>query len=129
MVNYQISDFIARINIARKTRTKTILVTSTKVNLKLLVIFEELGIITGYHILDDKTEVIMKYYQGRSVIINLTVLSKPSRRIYVSLLGLHKFKEKYSSDIMILSTSKGIMLDIECIKKKRSGLLLLRISL
>jgi len=129
MVNYFISDFIAKLNIARRNRLKTIIIIPSKIIFELLKIFEDLGIIIGYHIINDKVEIILKYHESKCAFTHLTVLSKPSRRIYVSLLDLYKFKEKYSSDIMVLSTSKGVMLDVDCIKNKQTGLLLLRISI
>jgi ribosomal protein S8 len=78
---------------------------------------------------DYKVEVMLRYSRSKCAFTHLTVLSTPGRRIYVDLLNLHKYKEKYSSDILLLSTSKGFMLDIDCMKYKQGGLLLLRISI
>ena len=129
MTNYILSDFISRLNVARKNKLKTIIIKPSKIILELLKIFESLGIIRGYFITNNyKIEVFLKYNRSKCVFTNLKVLSKPSKRIYVDLENLHKLKEKYPSDILLLSTSNGLMLDIECLKKKRGGLVLLRIS-
>lgn len=129
MPNYIISDFISRLNIAKKNKLKTIILTPSKVVLELLQIFENLGIIRGYIVNEDyKVEVMLRYSRSRCAFQHLTVISTPGRRIYVDLLNLHKYKEKYCSDVLLLSTSKGLMLDIDCQKYKLGGLLLLRIS-
>jgi len=129
MVNYVISDFIAKLNIARKNRIKTLIINPTKIILELLDSFEKLGIIRGYSIIEGKkVEIMLRYHRSKSIFNNLIVTSKPSRRIYINMLGLRKFKEKYSSDVLLLSTSKGLMFDHNCQKQNLGGLLLLRIS-
>lgn len=129
MPNYIISDFISRLNIAKKNKLKTIILAPSKIVLELLKIFEDLGIIRGYIITENyKVEVMLRYSRSRCAFQHLTVMSTPGRRIYVDLLNLHKYKEKYCSDILLLSTSKGLMLDVDCQKYKQGGLLLLRIS-
>ena len=129
MPNYIISDFISRLNIAKKNKLKTIILAPSKVVLELLKIFEDLGIIRGYIVTENyKVEVMLRYSRSRCAFEHLTVMSTPGRRIYVDLLNLHKYKEKYCSDVLLLSTSKGLMLDVDCRKYKQGGLLLLRIS-
>ena len=129
MPNYIISDFISRLNIAKKNKLKKIILTPSKVVLELLKIFENLGIIRGYIVNEDyKVEVMLRYSRSRCAFQHLTVISTPGRRIYVDLLNLHKYKEKYCSDVLLLSTSKGLMLDVDCHKYRQGGLLLLRIS-
>ena len=130
MPNYIISDFISRLNVAKKNRLKTLIIAPpSKIVLEFLKIFENLGIIRGYQILDNyKIEIFLRYNRGRCAFIHLTVLSKPSKRVYVTLIKLHKLKEKYPNDILLLSTSKGLMLDVECLEQKKGGLVLLRIT-
>lgn len=129
MTNYTISDFIAKLNIARRNRLKTIIITPSKIIFELLDAFERLGIIRGYMINNEnKVEIMLRYHRSKCVFNHLIVVSKPSRRIYVNILNLRKFKEKYSSDILLLLTSKGIMFDYNCEKNNLGGLLLLRIS-
>lgn len=130
MYNYTLSDFIARLNVAKRKHLKTIIIKPSNLVFTLLKIFEEVGIIRGYEILDDyKIEVYLKYNNSRCAFHNLVVVSKPSRRIYVDLLKLHKMKEKYAGNLLILSTDLGFMLDVDCLKNGKGGLVLLRIVL
>jgi len=129
MVNYTISDFIAKLNIARRNRLKTLIIRPTKIVLELLDSFERLGVIRGYIVNEEqKVEIMLRYHRSKCAFTHLIVTSKPSRRIYVDMLGLRRFKEKYSSDVLLLSTSKGLMFDHNCQKENVGGLLLLRIS-
>jgi ribosomal protein S8 len=131
MYNYTLSDFIARINVARRKHLKSIRIKPSKIVLSLLKIFEEIGIIRGYYILEDinEIEVLMKYANSRCVFNNLIVVSKPSRRIYANMLNLRKLKEKYAGEVLILSTSKGFLIDVDCFKERQGGVVLLRVIL
>jgi ribosomal protein S8 len=129
MTNYTISDFISKLNIARRSHLKTIIVKPSRTVFELLKVLENLGAIRGYHILDEyAVEIIMKYDQGKTVFTNIKVVSTPGRRSYLSILELYKLKDKYPNEIFILSTCDGFKLDIECFKEQLGGLLLLRIS-
>jgi len=130
MFNYTLSDFIARLNVAKRKHLKTIRIKPSNIVFSLLKIFEEIGIIRGYYVLDtNEIEVLMKYSSSRCAFNNLIVLSKPSRRIYVNMLNLYKLKELHSGSILILSTSKGYMLDINCLKERQGGVVLLKVIL
>lgn len=130
MFNHTLSDFIARLNVARQKHLKTIRIRPTNVAFPLLKIFEEIGIIRGYSILDtNEIEVLMKYQSSKCAFQRLIVISKPSRRIHVDMLKLYKLKELNSDSLLILSTSKGYKLDVDCLKENRGGVVLVRIIL
>jgi|SRR6185312_1779718 len=129
MYNYNLSDFIARLNVAKRKHLKTIRIKPSNVVFLLLKIFEEIGIIRGYIILDtNEIEVLMKYSRSRCAFSSLVVISKPSKRIYVNMLKLFKLKELHAGSILVLSTSKGFMLDVDCLKERQGGVVLLKIN-
>ena len=129
MPNYIISDFISKLNIARKNRLKTIMTRPSRMIFELLGILESLGAIRGYHAVDDAfVEIVLKYSRSRMAFTDIKVVSTPGRRIYVSVLELYKLKDRYPSEIFVLSTSDGLKLDIDCVKEQIGGLLLLRVS-
>lgn len=128
MPNYILADFIARLNVAKRKHLKTIIIKPNRMIFSLLKIFEEIGIIRGYYILENyDIEILLKYGNSRCAFTDLKIVSKPSKRIYVDMLKLNKLKEFYAESIFIISTGDGLQLDIDCIKKKRGGELLLRI--
>jgi len=129
MNNYTISDFISKLNIARRGRLKTIIVRPSRMVFELLKIFENLGIIRGYYIIDEScVEIMLKYQHSKCVFTNIKVVSTPSRRLYANLLKLYKIKDRHPSEIFILSTCYGLKLDIDCLKDRQGGLILLRIA-
>lgn len=130
MNNYLLADFVARLNVAKRKHFKTIRIKPSNIIFSLLRIFEELGIIRGYFILETyEIEILLKYTSSRCAFSKIEVISKPSKRIYVDLLNLNKLKERNAGSILILSTSKGYMLDIECLKERLGGVVFLKINL
>lgn len=128
MNNFMIADFISRLNIAKGGHMKSIVIKISKITLDLLKIFDNLGIIRGYNILNElEIEVFLKYNQSQAVIKKLELVSKPSKRIYVDIIKLNKLKEDYQGNILILSTNKGLLLDIDCIRNNIGGEVILRI--
>lgn len=90
----------------------------------LKVMYKE-GYINGYRkhpIQKDKVQVFLKYTNGKPSLAKLSVVSKPSNRIYMSLKILCKLKTSFVT--FVLSTHKGIMSDKECRKLKLGGELL-----
>lgn len=79
------------------------------------------GFITGYTI-DSKSKnqikIFLKYRNGRPVINSLTLISKPSRRIYYSIKQIYKIN--YNKSFIVFSTNKGLKSITEC-KKLRIG--------
>ena len=43
------------------------------------------------------------------------------------MLNLYKFKELHAGSMLILSTSNGYMLDVNCFKERQGGVILLKI--
>jgi ribosomal protein S8 len=132
MNHFEISKFISKINIARQGHFKVIKVQHSKIVLKLLEFFEEMGIIRGFYIIPDEAQikVFLKYkvaYVGG--IIRIKHVSKPSKRVYFDMMKLIKTKEKFSKCFYIIVTKKGLMTDAECLRQKIGGEVLLKIIL
>jgi len=123
--------FLSKLNIARQGHFVSIKVEHTTLILKFLQMFEEIGIIRGYHILpeENKIKVMLRYVAGSfNIFYKIVQVSKPSKRVYVDIMHLIKLKEKESgNNIYIISTSYGIMFDSECLIYKTGGEVLLKI--
>ena len=81
------------------------------------------GFILGYKYSKNNPKFIkifLKYKNGKSVINNMKILSKPSLRIYYSVKQLWKL-ESDTRGLLILSTNKGFMSSNECKKKNIGG--------
>jgi ribosomal protein S8 len=120
------------INSARQAHFKTVRIQPNSVNTSILKLFEEVGIIRGFSFHEKLESIIvyLKYKQFDSnIFLNIKQISKSSKRIYVTLVQLVKMKERHGASIFILSNSKGIFLDTECIKFKTGGEVLIQINI
>lgn len=94
-----------------------------KTNLCILclnVLWDE-GYILGYKI--DKNlkyiKIFLKYKNGQPVITNIICITKPSNRCYKSITQLWKIELK--KELLIVSTSKGVISITDCKKHKIGG--------
>ena len=103
-------------NVKRKKITHL----NTKSNLVLLNFLWDHGFITGYKIRNSQqVEVFLKYSQNADSSLNsIQLISKPSKRIYMSVKQLWKLNS--TNSFVIVSTSKGLK-SLEDCKKKRLG--------
>ena len=116
MVNDPIGDLIARIkNAAARGRSK-VLTPASKMRARLLDVLTEEGYIRGYHLVEKpgafpEFEIDLKYFDGAPVIVEISRVSKPGRRVYASVKALPRVNNGLG--ISILSTPKGVMADHE----------------
>lgn len=123
-------DFITKLNNAKRWRYKSIDIDNSNLNITLIKIFYKLGILKGFHYINKETiEVLLKYKRSRCVFKQIQLVSKPSKPIFVDLIGLQRLKDKSNTSFYILSTTDGILFDYECFYKKLSGKILLKIVL
>lgn len=79
---------------------------------QILVVLYKEGYISGFRLLPNNSgfiEIFLKYYLGRPTISRILSVSKPSRRVYISLSDL--WRSNTCTQTLILSTSKGILSD------------------
>jgi small subunit ribosomal protein S8 len=132
MNNSDLAKFLTALNAASKGFFKTTKVQNSKLVLLLVNIFDDYGIIRGYHIDnndDNKIKIAFKFRDGFPIIFEIKQISKESKRVYVNLIELTKLKNKYSKVFYILSTPHGIMSDEECLRKQVGGEVLLKVVL
>src|SRR5688572_21532801 len=129
-----INRLVYTLNAARALKLKSIKVPMNKISFILLEIFDRLGVIRSFNTLEitekhkDKIQVFFKYkYFDENVFIKMVIISKETKRVYLSFVKLLKFKEKHFGCILILSTRSGILTDYDCIKIKQGGEVLLKI--
>tara|TARA_B100000073_G_C23559911_1_gene503674 strand:+ start:409 stop:807 length:399 start_codon:yes stop_codon:yes gene_type:complete len=119
-----IGDMLARIKNAQMRNQKNVDIPSSKFKTKIADVLKEEGFIIDYKInkLDNnKSNLIinLKYNSGNPVINVIERVSKPGRRIFSSAESLPKINNGLG--IAILSTSKGVMTDIDARKQKLGG--------
>jgi len=114
-----ISDMLTRIRNAQAVQKKTVNIPGSKVKTGIAAVLKNEGYITDFrNITDDgevegriTLEVTLKYYQGKGVIESLKRVSRPGLRRYRRKDDLPKILNGLG--MVVVSTSKGIMTDVE----------------
>lgn len=121
-----ISDMIIRIKNAQSKKLMSTKCLYSNTVLSILNILYEEGYIRGYKQVNFKElEIFLKYYLDQPVIQNIKRISKPGRRVYYSNKDL---LNNNSSELYIISTSKGILSSIKASQMKLGGEALFKIS-
>ena len=117
-----ISDMLTRIRNAQAVSSKTVLIPFSNLKLNLAKILEKQGLIGKVNVQGRKIRKIIEikliYKDGESVITSIKRISKPGQRIYIKKDEIKPIRQGYG--LTIISTSKGLMTNMEA-KKKRLG--------
>jgi len=113
-MNDSIGDMLTRIRNSQMRGKSVVLTPVSKLRKRVLEVMVEEGYIRGF---DDTTdvgghpaiEIQLKYFEGSPVIRELKRISKPGRRVYVSVDSLPSVRQGLG--VSIVSTSKGVMSD------------------
>lgn len=120
-----ISDLITRIRNGQMARKKTVDSPMSRAREDLLKVLQSEGYIRGYTIVDSEhhgykiLRIELKYFDGKPVICEIKRISKPGRRVYSSVKDLPLVRNGLG--INILSTSKGVMSDVDARKQSIGG--------
>ena len=115
-VNDPIGDMLARIRNAQERGKSKVAVPHSKLRENVLNVLQGEGFIRGFAVVQQggnkaEIEVELKYFDGAPVIRELARVSKPGRRVYVSVSSLPTVYNGLG--ISILSTPKGVMSDAD----------------
>lgn len=119
-----ISDFLTRVRNSSRARHKYVDIPASRVKAQLSKILLDGGFIRGVKFIEDDKQGILRLYlkytrENESVINGLKRISKPSRRIYKPHKDLPRVLGGYGMAIM--STSQGLLPDVECRKRGIGG--------
>jgi len=117
-----IGDMLARIKNAQVRNHRKVSLPASKFKSKIADVLKSEGYIIDYKINDDvkpTIEINLKYNSGNPVINTIERVSKPGRRIFSSASSLPKINNGLG--IAIVSTSQGVMTDVDARKKKLGG--------
>ena len=113
-LNDPIGDMITRIRNAQSRTKPKVSTPGSKLRKSVLEVLKSEGYIRDYSTLersDGRTEfdIELKYFDGAPVIREISRVSKPGRRVYVSVRSLPRVNNGLG--VAILSTPKGVMAD------------------
>ena len=113
-VNDPLGDMIARIYNAQMRNKSKVSTPGSRLRGHVLDVLKSEGYIRGYSTVEygngrTEFEIELKYFDGEPVIREIERVSKPGRRVYVSVKNLPRVNNGLG--ISVLSTPKGIMAD------------------
>lgn len=125
-----LGDMLTRIRNALGRKKAKVSTPASKLRARVLDVLQTEGYIRGYSQVDfdngkSEIEIELKYYEGAPVIREISRVSKPGRRVYVSVKSIPNVANGLG--ISILSTPKGVMADHEAREQNVGGELLCHI--
>jgi small subunit ribosomal protein S8 len=112
-LNDPLGDMITRIRNASERNKPKVSTPGSKFRASVLEVLKSEGYIRGYSTMekDGRTEfdIELKYFDGESVIREISRVSKPGRRVYVSVDSLPRVNNGLG--VAVISTPKGVMAD------------------
>jgi small subunit ribosomal protein S8 len=124
MLTDQIGDMFTRIRNAIHAQKKTVSIPASNLKKEITRILHEQGFISKYAFIEDNKQgvikILLKYDDKRqSAIQGITRVSTPGRRQYRSAADIDKVLS--GMGVAIVSTSKGVMTDVDCRKMNIGG--------
>lgn len=119
-----ISDMLTRIRNAHRAKKQCVNIPASKEKEAILSVLQSEGYIRGFSRSNirpgiDMINVELKYYEGNPVITTIERKSKPGRRVYVAVSDIKPIANGLG--INILSTSQGIMSDVQARQLNMGG--------
>jgi len=123
LIFYQIADFLARLHVASCKNISSVSISFTKVNLRLLILFNLEGFIEGFRVLGDYILVFLRnsFLDMFLLFKNVSLVSTPGRRFFFNLRKLSKiYSYRNFSGCFILTCSKGFITSSDSLLKLHS---------
>ena len=125
-----IGDMLTRIRNGQMRSLNKIDVPFSNFRSKILEVLKKEGYILDHEIIDKEKKiksisVKLKYFDGQPVIKEIKRISKPGRRVYSRATSIPKVLNGLG--LAILSTSKGVMSDVEATKNNLGGEIICRV--
>jgi small subunit ribosomal protein S8 len=113
-LNDPLGDMIARIHNAQMRNKSKVSTPASRLRVSVLDVLKSEGYIRGYASVEhasgrSELEIELKYFDGAPVIREISRVSKPGRRVYVSVRNLPRINNGLG--VAIVSTPKGVMAD------------------
>jgi small subunit ribosomal protein S8 len=113
-VNDPIGDMITRIRNAQMRNKSKVTSPGSKLRERVLEVLKSEGYIRDYSSVEhvggrSELEIELKYFDGEPVIREIARVSKPGRRVYVSVKALPRINNGLG--VAVVSTPKGVMAD------------------
>ena len=126
IITYTLSNLFSKIKNGYLSKKSKITQQKSKQSINVLNILVREGFVKSYKISSKKTnelEIYLKYKNNKSILNEIQRLSKPGKRLYIKNKDLYIKKKGF----YILSTSKGLLTDLQAKKLNLGGELICKI--
>ncbi|MCC5979804.1 MAG: 30S ribosomal protein S8 [Salinarimonas sp.] len=125
-----LGDMLTRIRNAQLRRRPSVLTPGSKLRARVLEVLKSEGYIRDYSSAEfgnGRTEftIELKYFDGQPVIRKIERVSKPGRRVYMSIDTMPRVADGLGT--VILSTSRGVMADHDAREQNVGGEVLCKV--
>ncbi len=119
-----IADYLTRLRNASNSKQKYVDIPASRVKAQMSKILLDAGYVNGVKYIEDNRQgllrIYLKYQRDNSPVLSgAQRVSRPSRRVYTGRTRLPRVLGGYG--IAIVSTSQGILTDLECRKRGIGG--------
>lgn len=118
MLTFPVGDFLIRIKNTARAGKSDLVVEVTKEKLAIAAALQKAGFVESHSVKEGKLELKLKYSHKEPVIIDIKLVSKPGKRVYVKLDDIAK---KRGSSIYLINSPKGVISSKEAIKLGAGG--------
>jgi small subunit ribosomal protein S8 len=127
--NHPVSDLVARIKNGYMVKKATISSPVSSLRENILRVLKEEGYILNYSKVKEGAvehfDIHLKYHYSAPVVSEISVVSKPGKRVYCNADNIPLVKNGLGA--VIISTSQGVIADHDARSKKLGGEILLKI--
>jgi len=127
---FTLASFVSHIKNGYSIRKKSVIVPYSKNTVAIAQILENEGFIESSEVIEERVgvknvKIFLKYIGGNSSIREISLVSKPGRRIYGGYRNIKPYIDGLG--VKIISTSKGIFTDHQAKELKIGGEVLINI--
>ena len=127
--NHSVSDLVATLKNGYLAKTQTISTPVSKLRDSIITILKEEGYILNYVKIKEgsheKFKISLKYHNSTPVLTDISVVSKPGRKVYCNSKDIPLVKNGLG--VVLISTSQGVVTDYVARTKNLGGEILLKI--
>lgn len=118
MMTHPVGDFLIRIKNTALAGQKEVSVASTQEKVAIAKTLKKAGFLESHTVATGKLTVNLKFSHKKPVLLDLKIISRPGRRVYLKAADLGK---KKGSSIYLLNTPKGVLVSKEAMKLNVGG--------
>lgn len=118
--NFILGLILSRLKYAYKSNRGYVNIPNSRYVLSVIDFLFNKGFIKHYTLIPTGELIVyLQYYEGRCLFNNFKIVSKPSKRVYMSYTAIRSNLLKRR--LVVVSTTRGLMTSLECVSLKLGG--------